>query len=40
MNSNVKNLTSTQLQTTGITGMVNPPNAAGQSLSGVGNVIS
>jgi len=39
MNSNVQNLSSVQLQTTGITGMVNPPNAAGQSLGGFGNVI-
>ena len=39
MNSNVKNLSSVQLQTTGITGMVNPPNAAGQGISGFGNVI-
>ena len=39
MNSNVQNLSSVQLQTTGITGMGNPPNAAGQSLGGFGNVI-
>ena len=39
MNSNVKNLSSVQLQTTGITGMVNPPNAAGQGLGGFGNVV-